>query len=106
MGLVTLSDLDVKEIFPGLRARIVHTDRTSQSWVDIDEGATFPEHHHPHEQTVNVLAGTLELTIDGETLVLTPGSVFVIPPHAPHSGRALERCRVLDVFSPARDDYR
>ncbi len=40
--------------------------RTSQSWVEIDEGATFPEHHHPHEQVVNVLEGVLELTVNGE----------------------------------------
>jgi quercetin dioxygenase-like cupin family protein len=106
MPFVALNSLAVREIFPGLRARIVHTDQTSQSWVDIDAGATFPEHHHPHEQTVNVLEGTLELTVNGETHVLTPGSVFVIPPNATHSGRAPEQCRVLDVFAPARDDYR
>jgi quercetin dioxygenase-like cupin family protein len=106
MAIVTLTDLQVREIFPGIRARIVHTDRTSQSWVDIDPGVSFPEHRHPHEQTVNVLAGTLELTVDGETHVLTPGSVFIIPPNAAHCGRALDRCRVLDVFAPARDDYR
>jgi quercetin dioxygenase-like cupin family protein len=106
MGLVSLQELSVREIFPGLRARIVHTERTSQSWVDIDAGATFPEHFHPHEQTVNVLEGALELIVSGETHVLQPGSVFVIAPHAPHSGRALTHCRVLDVFSPAREDYR
>jgi quercetin dioxygenase-like cupin family protein len=106
MSLITLNNITVRELFPGLRARIVHTDRTSQSWVDIDEGATFPEHHHPHEQTVNVLEGRLEITVNGDTHVLSPGSIFVIPPHAPHSGRALERCRVLDVFSPVREDYR
>ena len=34
------------------------------------------------------------------------GQVFVIPPDVPHSGRALTRCRVLDVFAPVREDYR
>lgn len=106
MALVTLSNVSVKEIFPGVRARVVHTARTSQSWVELDAGASFPEHQHPHEQTVNVLEGRLEITVSGETHVLAPGSVFVIPPDEPHSGRALERCRVLDVFSPVRDDYR
>jgi quercetin dioxygenase-like cupin family protein len=106
MALVTLNTVSVREIFPGIRARVVHTERTSQSWVELEPDASFPEHHHPHEQTVNVLEGRLELTVDGATHVLVPGSVFVIPPDAPHSGRALERCRVLDVFSPARDDYR
>ena len=106
MAVVKLSDLAVREIFRGLRARIVHTAGTSQSWVDVDEGASFPEHAHLHEQTVNVLEGTLEVTVSGVTHQLTPGFVLVIPPHAAHSGRALTACRVLDVFSPPRDDYR
>lgn len=106
MPIVTLESLKVREIFPGIRARVVHTDRTSQSWVEIDSGASFPEHHHPHEQTVSMLEGTLELIVSGESHVLTRGSVFIIPPNAPHSGRARSACRVLDVFAPVREDYR
>jgi quercetin dioxygenase-like cupin family protein len=106
MPLLKLDAIAARDIFPGLRARIVHTERTSQSWVEIDDGASFPEHRHPHEQVVNVLDGTLELTVSGETHLLRPGDVFIIPPHAPHSGRALSRCRVLDVFAPVREDYR
>lgn len=106
MPLIALDALPVREIFPGLRARLIHTDRVSHSWVDIDEGAAFPEHHHPHEQIVNVLEGELELVVAGERHVLTPGQVFVIPPNTPHVGRALTACRVLDTFAPVREDYR
>ena len=106
MPLIQLDRLAVREIFPGLRARLVHSDRVTHSWVDVDAGATFPEHHHPHEQIVNVLSGELELVVDGETYRLTPGSVFVIPPNARHSGRGVTECRVLDTFAPVRDDYR
>ncbi len=104
--MVTLSRLAVKEIFPGFRARIVHTERTSQSRVDIDAGASFPEHRHPHEQVVNVLDGELEIMVDGTPHRLTAGVSYVIPSDTPHSGRAITDCRVLDVFAPARDDYR
>ena len=106
MAVVSIESVRVREIFPGIRARIVHTDRTSQSWVELDDGVTFPTHHHPHEQAVNVLEGTLELVVDGETYRLSAGHVFVVPPDVPHSGRALTRCRVLDVFAPVREDYR
>jgi quercetin dioxygenase-like cupin family protein len=104
--VVTLADLAVKEIFPGFRARIVHTERTSQSWVEIDAGASFPEHRHPHEQVVNVLDGELELVVGGTAHRLEAGHSYVIPPDVPHSGRAITTCRVLDIFAPARDDYR
>ena len=106
MPLIQLDSLPVREIFPGLRARLIHSDHVSHSWVSVDQGATFPQHHHPHEQIVSVLEGELELVVDGVTHRLTPGKVFVIPPNVPHSGRGVTACRVLDAFAPARDDYK
>ncbi|MEO8681698.1 MAG: cupin domain-containing protein [Vicinamibacterales bacterium] len=106
MPLIELGTLNVREIFPGLRTRLVHTDFVSHSWVDVEEGAAFPEHHHPHEQIVSVLEGELELVVDGRAHRLTPGLVFVIPPNVPHSGRGITKCRVLDAFAPVRDDYK
>ncbi len=106
MPFITVNALPVREIFPGLRARLIHTDRQTHSWVEVDAGAAFPEHQHPHEQIVSVIEGELELVVEGTAHRLTPGSVFVIPPEVRHSGRGVTACRVLDVFSPARDDYR
>lgn len=106
MPLVQLDQLPLREIFPGLRARLIHSDRVTHSWVDIDPGATFPEHHHPHEQIVSVLSGELQLVVDGIAHTLTPGLVFVIPPNVRHSGGSIAGCRVLDAFAPGREDYR
>jgi quercetin dioxygenase-like cupin family protein len=106
MPLIQLDDVAVREIFPGLRARVVHSDRVSHSWVEVDAGAAFPEHQHPHEQIVNILAGELELVVEGVIHRLTPGMVFVIPPNVKHSGRGITACRVLDAFAPVREDYK
>jgi quercetin dioxygenase-like cupin family protein len=106
MPLIQLDSLPVREIFPGLRARLIHSDRVSHSWVTVDEGAAFPEHQHPHEQIVSVLEGELELVVEGVAHRLKPGQVFVIPPDVRHSGRGVTACRVLDAFAPSRDDYR
>ena len=104
--MITVNTLAVREIFPGIRARLIHTGRVTHSWVEIDAGATFPEHQHPHEQIVTVLEGELELVVAGTAHRLKPGTVFVIPPEARHSGGGITNCRVLDAFAPARDDYR
>lgn len=106
MPLFSLDQLPVREILPGLRARLIHTDRVSHSWVELSAGTSFLEHHHPHEQIVSVIEGELELVVDGAPHRLVPGLVFVIPPRAPHSGRAITDCRVLDAFAPAREDYK
>ena len=106
MPLVKLDQLPVRQIFPGLKARLVHSDRVSHSWVEVDAGASFPEHQHPHEQIVTVLSGELELVVDGVAHTLQPGVVFVIPPNVRHSGGSTTGCRVLDAFAPVREDYR
>jgi quercetin dioxygenase-like cupin family protein len=106
MPLVKLDQIPVRQIFPGLKARLIHSDHVSHSWVEVDAGASFPEHQHPHEQIVTVLSGELELVVDGVTHTLRPGVVFVIPPNVRHSGSSTTGCRVLDAFAPVREDYR
>lgn len=106
MPLYRLDQLATRELFPGFTARLIHTPRISQSFVTATAGSTFPEHQHPHEQVVVVLEGELEITVEGATHRLSPGTAYVIPPEAPHRGRAITDCRVLDVFAPTREDYR
>jgi quercetin dioxygenase-like cupin family protein len=104
--MIDLSDMPSREIFPGFHGRLIHTQRATLVYWTIEPNSPLPAHHHPHEQIVNVLEGSFELTIDEETEIVPAGCVAVIPPGAPHSGRALTRCRILDVFCPAREDYR
>ena len=73
---------------------------------EVEAGAALPRHSHPHEQVVNMLEGEFELVVDGTPHRLKAGDVLAIPGDAPHSGRALTRCRILDVFHPIREDYR
>jgi quercetin dioxygenase-like cupin family protein len=105
-NLETVKNLPTREVFPGFHGRFVHSTNMTFAYWDIDQGSLVPEHSHMHEQVVNMLEGTLELTVDGHRQVLGPGQVLVIPSHAIHSGRALTPCKVLDVFSPVREDYR
>jgi quercetin dioxygenase-like cupin family protein len=78
---------------------------TSVYW-SIQAGCELPAHAHPHEQVAHLLEGEFELVINGESQILKPGMVAVIPSHAVHSGRAISACRILDVFHPVREDYR
>ena len=77
------------------------------AWWRIDAGAAVPEHAHPHEQVVNVLEG--ELVADRRrrgACSSVPATSWPSPAACRHAARALGRCRVLDVFSPVREDYR
>ncbi len=106
MAFVDLKKLDEREIVPGFRAVFAHSTNMTLALWKIEEGAILPAHSHPHEQISHVVEGKLEMTLDGETRLLDPGTVAVIPAGAVHSGRALTRVRALDVFYPVREDYR
>ena len=46
------------------------------------------------------------MTINEETNVFTPGTILSIPSHIAHKGRALTNCKITDIFSPVREDYK
>ena len=106
MAFVELKALPVKEIIPGYHGRAIHTGTMTFMYWHVDAGAAIPIHSHLHAQVAHVLQGRFELTVAGETKVLEPGTVAVIPPHVPHGGRAVTDCELLDVFSPEREDYK
>ena len=105
MPHIDLTTLPVKELLPGFEVKFVHTDEQTFAFWNIQKGGELPEHHHPHQQTAIVQKGSFEMTVDGDTNILTPGHVMVIPSNVPHSGKALTDCEIMDVFYPVREDY-
>jgi quercetin dioxygenase-like cupin family protein len=48
----------------------------------------------------------LELTIDGHARTLKAGEAYIAAGNVTHSARSVGGgCKVLDVFSPIREDY-
>ena len=106
MAFINLDEIQAREMVPGFFAKFIHTESMTLSYWDIKKGHALPEHAHPHEQVTNVIQGVFELTVEGESKVLTPGMVATIPPNARHSGKSIADCHILDVFYPVREDYR
>ncbi len=101
-----ISNIEQKEIIKGFNGRLFHTNSFTIAFWEIEEGAILPEHSHIHEQSTQVIEGKLELVIDGVSTVLVPGMIASIPSNVIHSGKALTNCKVTDVFSPTREDYK
>jgi quercetin dioxygenase-like cupin family protein len=101
-----LKDIPGHEIVPGYTGRFVHGEHGTLSFVDIKRGSRLSQHQHVHEQITHILEGELEMVIGDETFVFKAGSVHVIPSNMPHSAYALTDCKVIDAFTPVREDYR
>lgn len=103
---MNLADIPSKEIMPGYHGRLVHTQNMSIAFWDVEKGAKVPLHSHGNEQVMQVLEGKFEFTLDGITAIYEKDDMVVIPPYTPHKGKALTACRLMDVFSPVREEYR
>ena len=106
MNFISVSTITPREVVKGFTGRFIHTEHMTIAYWDVKAGSEIPLHEHTHEMMVNVLEGMLELTIGTEVKVIQYGEVGVIPSHVPHKAKAITDCRILDVFSPVREDYK
>ena len=61
----------------------------------FDRGQALSEHTAPFDAVVQVVTGTLTVTIAGRDLELTSGEMVRMPAGVPHAVRAPEPCRML-----------
>jgi len=101
-----LTDIPVRELRPGFFGKFVHGDKGTVTFWDIKKGSVLETHQHVHEQITCIQEGELEMIIGDQKYLFTPGTTHVIASNTPHSAIALTDVKVIDFFSPAREDYK
>ncbi len=69
------------------------------------EGGEGALHDHPHVQSTFVESGRFRFTLGDETREVGPGDSFVVPSGLTHGCVCLEAGRLVDCFTPRRDDF-
>jgi quercetin dioxygenase-like cupin family protein len=63
---------------------------------DRDQGLS--EHTVPHDALVHVLEGEAEITVAGESHLVGPGEMIVMPANKPHAVHAPDRFKMVLVM--------
>ena len=87
------------------RRILAWNDRLMSVEVGFETGSIGVDHTHPHTQLSYVLAGRFRYTVDGKSVEMKPGDSIVVPSGAVHGTVCLEAGMLLDVFTPAREDF-
>lgn len=103
---ISTKDIVSKESALGYSSKFIHTANTTIAFLDVKAGSSAGIHQDIHEQCAFVLDGQFELTVNGVIQILDIGMCAIIPPNGIHSATALTDCRLIDIFSSVREDFR
>ena len=93
-------------ICPGIKRQTATSGKTMyQMLAKLEAGSKMPEHRHPQEQIVHILEGRMKLIVEGTPHELATGDSFYLASNVPHGVETIDETRVLDTFSPPRDEY-
>ena len=93
-----ISSLPLADIpIPGVSARLLQAEGKQVLFMEFRESITVSEHAHEAQWGV-VLAGQLELTMNGRKQVLKKGDSYYIPRGVPHEARYSKGFRDVMVF--------
>jgi quercetin dioxygenase-like cupin family protein len=103
---VKADDLTWEAAGEGVKRKILGYDSgLMMVHVRFAKGAIGYVHKHPHRQVSFVEQGSFEVQIAQVKSILRKGDSFIVPPDVEHGVVALENGDLLDVFTPAREDF-
>ena len=95
-----------RELAPGINTRIFTGEQAMLSIVTLEPNAKGSIHSHPQEQWGVLLEGDGIRIQDGEEIPVSAGDFWRTPGGVTHGIQAgAKGARVLDVFSPPREEY-
>jgi len=100
-------DIPLVELVPGSNTHLVFGDKITVSFLTMSANSYFPPHRHEPEQIMIVLDGYADEIVEGRLYRLQKGDVILLPSNIEHGAYLREvDCRVIDIFSPPRQDFR
>lgn len=107
--LTASADLKWNDVpnFPGVKMAVAEGDPSkgaSHFFIKFDAGFKAPVHHHTANHFVNVVSGTVTLTVDGTETRLGPGSFFSFSKKQKH-GTSCDAASECVLFIDARGKW-
>ena len=91
----------------GVKRRILsYSNNLMAAELTFPKGAAGAKHSHPHEQIGYIVSGRLIYQEEGqEDKILHTGDTYYVAPNVVHGVEILEDTKLLDIFTPMREDF-
>ena len=99
-------DIPIEDLGNGIKRKLLaYHENLMMVEVFFEKGAVGEVHSHPHEQITYILEGEFEFKIGDEKKVVKAGDSMYKEPNITHGTICLKTGKLLDVFSPHREDF-
>lgn len=105
MAFYSVDKVAPQQVSDKVTRRLVSGEKLMLAIHEVAGGAVVATHKHESEQILYVLSGTTRFRLGDEEHEMNPGDFVVVPSNAEHSAHALADTKVLEVFSPIREDW-
>jgi quercetin dioxygenase-like cupin family protein len=95
-----------EEVGQGIHRKIIAYDKQLMLVkVKFEAGSIGTLHKHHHSQITHIESGVFEVEINGDKQILEKGDAYYVPPDTMHGAVCIADGVLIDVFSPAREDF-
>ena len=105
----SVRDVRGEESFEGIvRRTLAYNDEAMLCHFTMAKGSTIPLHNHRASQVGYVMSGVVKFlgSAEEEGFVASAGDSYVFGPDQVHGTEVLEDAEIVEVFSPAREEYK
>jgi len=96
-----------KDLGGGVKRKVLSYSKNLMACeLTFEKGAVGAPHSHPHEQIGYIISGKLVYQEAGQAdKILETGDTYYVAPNVVHGVQILEDTKLLDIFTPMREDF-
>lgn len=72
----------------------------------LEKNSEVPMHAHKEHQVGYVIKGKIKFRTNEEEFIASEGESYIFNSNEKHGAILLEDSEIIDIFNPARDDYK
>ena len=86
------------------RKVLAHSEQMMAVELTMKKGGVAKIHHHVHEQMTYIVSGAFEFDVNGVKKIVKAGDALYMESDVIHGMKCMETGKLLDIFTPRRDD--
>jgi quercetin dioxygenase-like cupin family protein len=106
-GPINIKNVEPVKALEGIfRKTLTYNDEVQLCVFTLEKGAKVPIHSHKAHQIGYVLDGKIKFFTKDREFIAEKGDSYVFDGEEQHGAELIETTKVIEVFSPTREDYK